>query len=284
MDLEYSWFKRKIHEIAGIDLDSYRPEQMRRLMDRMLDQRGARNYVEFIKYLKGGPDRIQEFKDSMTINVSSLFRDYSKWMELNPFLVESIRKKSAAAGAAPLTFRAWSAGCSIGAEPYTLAMLLQELSIQPGEPRFSYDILCTDIDPTILHRAEDGIFTDKETGETPRRLVRKYFEEIPPPATAWVGKSMASVFYRALPELRKHLRFKIHNMLEDKCEKGFDLIICRNVLIYFTGDTKKRLIERFRDALSGDGLLFLGGTEVIFTPAELGLVSVATCLYKKPLS
>lgn len=282
VDLEYSWFKKKIAEIAGVDLESYRPEQMRRLMDKMLDQHGARNYVEFIKYLKESPERVREFKDGMTINVSSLFRDGKRWAELNSKLFEIAKSiKPGRGSGARSDFRAWSAGCSIGAEPFTLSMLLNELSTGPGMPRFSFDILCTDIDPTILSRASLGIFTDKETVEVPPGLMKKYFTEIPDPETPWSAKTAASSFYRASGALRERLRFKTHNLFDEKWETGFDLIVCRNVLIYFTGESKMRLFEKFHNALNDGGLLFIGGTEVIFTPSQFGLESAATGIYKK---
>jgi len=281
IDLEYAWFKKKIEEIAGVSLDSYRPEQMRRLMDKMLDQHGIRNYVEYIKYLKEDPARVQEFKDSMTINVSSLFRDHARWVELNAKLTEYVRKIEPGRNGERRDFLAWSAGCSIGAEPFTISMLLKELSTTPGMPHFSFEILCTDIDPNILKRARDGIFTDRETGEVPQRLMKKYFKEIPPPAASWSGKSVATAFYSASDALRQQLRFKLHNLHDEKWETGFDLITCRNVMIYFTGEIKKRLFNRFRDALKDGGLLFLGGTEVIFSPSVFGLESIATGIYRK---
>lgn len=282
VDLEYSWFKKKIEEIAGVNLESYRPEQMRRLMEKMLDQRGARNYVDFIKYLKESPERVREFKDGMTINVSSLFRDNKRWTELNAKLYEIAKNiKPGRGSGARSDFRAWSAGCSIGAEPFTISTLLNELSTGPGMPRFSFEVLCTDIDPAILDRAREGVFTDRETAEVPPRLMRKYFKEIPDPQTPWSAKTAASAFYRASDALRESLRFKAHNLLDEKWESGFDLIVCRNVLIYFTGESKARLFEKFQGALNGGGLLFIGGTEVIFSPSQFGLECAATGIYKK---
>ncbi|MFH1540072.1 MAG: protein-glutamate O-methyltransferase CheR [bacterium] len=288
MDLEYNWFKRKIHEIAGIDLDSYRPEQMKRLMEKALDQAGAKNYVEFIKQIKGSPVKIQQFKDDLTINVSSLFRDLDRWMELNKFIPGIISGKIAAEGGgiktenrdAP-TLRAWSAGCSIGAEPYSLAILLEEYAASPAARQFSYSIFCTDLDREMVHRAKEGVFTDKETAEIPARLLQKYFRRIERPDSAWARKSVASQFYGAAPEIRSNLKFRIHNLLDERWEKGFDLIICRNVLIYFTREIKHRLFEKFGEALVAGGMLFIGGTEVIFTPGEFGLKNVTTGFYRK---
>ncbi len=282
MDLEYSWFKKKIKEIAGMDLDSYRPDQMKRLMTKALDKSGARNYVEFVKQLEKSPAKIQAFRDAVTINVSSLFRDAKRWEELNRHLPELVKRSSdAAKSAEPRTLRVWSAGCSIGAEPYTLAVLLEELMAQHLAPKFDYHVLCTDIDSTMLQRAKDGVFTDAETKEVPKTLLVKYFKYIERPKSEWAVRSAANVFYETAPLLRSKMKFIIHNLLDERWEKGFDLIICRNVLIYFNNDIKEKLFKRFHEALFENGILFIGGTEVMFSPGDIGFKNMNAGIYKK---
>ena len=97
----------------------------------------------------------------------------------------------------------------------------------------------------------------------------------------WAQRSAASCFYEAAPEIRSNLKFRVHNLLDERWERGFDLIICRNVLIYFTREIKNRLFEKFGEALTPGGLLFIGGTEVIFTPGKYGLENVTTGFYRK---
>ena len=283
IDLEYSWFKKKIKEIAGMDLDSYRPDQMKRLMAKALEKSGARNYVEFIKQLNKSPAKIQDFRDSVTINVSSLFRDVQRWSELNKHLPELVNAATSgkAGGAKAGTVRIWSAGCSIGAEPYTVAIMMEELAAQRDIGRFSYQILCTDIDSTMLQRARDGIFTDAETKEVSARLLSKYFRIISRPEIDWAEKSSASVFYETVPLLKTKMKFIIHNMLAEIWEKGFNLIICRNVLIYFNNDIKERLFRKFHDALLDDGMLFIGGTEVMLNSGDIGFKNLSAGIYKK---
>ena len=275
MDLEYSWFKRKILEQTGVDLNSYRPVQMRRIVDKLVDKAGARNYVDYVKKLQANPDMIQEFRDSMTINVSHLFRDLERWNDLKdllPALVDA---------AGDRTVRAWSAGCSIGAEPYTLAVLFQELARRRQNRPFSFSILCSDIDNSMLDRARDGVFIDKETREVPPALLNRYFKNAPPPRRSWARACSADVFFGAVPALKKNLDFKNHNLLNDPWDSGFDLIVCRNLLIYFNNDVKEELFHKFQDALLPGGMLFIGATEVIFSPSKYGLSSVNTGIYRK---
>jgi chemotaxis protein methyltransferase CheR len=288
MDLEYAWFKKKIYETAGLNLDNYRPEQTKRLLGKILDKAGAKNYVEYIKYLKGDPDRIQEFKDNVTINVSSLFRDYDRWMELNKILPDLIRRKASHGtgktkpgdGEKPI-LQIWSVGCSIGAEAHTIAILLEETAASGTVMPFSYRILCTDIDHNMLQRGREGIYTDREVKEVPENLLEKYFVEIKPPGRAWANSNTAEHFYKADPRLTAAMRYKIHNLLDDRWESCFDLIVCRNVLIYFTNDVKEHLFDEFFKALLVDGMLFIGGTEIIFSPGKFGLENVSTGIYKK---
>ncbi|MFA6451804.1 MAG: protein-glutamate O-methyltransferase CheR [bacterium] len=284
IDLEYEWFKKKIKTISGIDLDSYRPDQMKRLMSKALDKSGARNYVEFIKQLENSPANIQAFRDSVTINVSSLFRDAQRWNELNKHLPELVRDVVAGKGGGDSkTFRIWSAGCSIGAEPYTLAILMEELAALQDTPHFSYQILCTDIDNTMLQRARDGIFTDADTKEVTHRLLSKYFNVISRPDIDWASKSTASVFYDTVPSIKRNMKFIMHNILDERWEKGFNLIVCRNVLIYFNNDIKERLFRKFHEALLGGGILFIGGTEVMFNANEIGFKNLSAGIYKKKI-
>lgn len=279
MDLEYSWFKRKIKELTGLDLEHYRPEQMRRLADKMIDQSGARNYVDFINRLKSDPSLVAGVRDSLTINVSHLFRDPDKWNTLRELLPELIT--SAATGHHPREFRAWSAGCSIGAEPYTLAILLQELLAESKLPPFKYSILCTDIDTGMLARAKDGIFADRDVQLVQPPLLEKHFRRIDKPDRDWARGAPNAAYHEATPELRAAMRFKIHNMLNDRFDRDFDLIMCRNVLIYFNREAKERLFNGFSDSLAPHGLLFIGGTEIVFTPWEFGLKNMSMCFYRK---
>lgn len=284
MDLDYQWFKRKIKEITGIDLDSYRPEQTKRLINKAMEEAGVSSYVKFIKILRETPSKVQDFKDSITINVSHLFRDKKRWDELNKHLTilikEKVKTHSGGGGGKPDVV-IWSAGCSIGAEPYTLSIMMEELRRDKDFPSFSRSILCTDLDNTILQRAREGIFVDAHMKEVDDRLLLHYFDKIQKPEQMWAQRHESSVFYRVKPALKEHMDFRLHNLLESRWEKGFDLITCRNVIIYFTPDAKKQVFRKFSESLNEGGILFIGATETMFSPKELGFEAIAPGTYKK---
>lgn len=283
MDLEYSWFKKKIKEIAGMDLESYRPEQTKRLIDKAMEESGSSSYVKFIKYLQESPARIQDFKDSITINVSHLFRDKPRWDMLTGHLGTMIKDKAKANGGDSngLKISIWSAGCSIGAEPYTLAVIIEELRRTKDFPAFARRILCTDLDRTIIQRARDGIFLEAHMKEVEQRHLQSYFERVGKPEQGWAQRYPSSVFYKVKPVLKENMEFRLHNLLEARWEKGFDLITCRNVIIYFTPDAKKQVFAKFGEALNDGGILFIGATETIFHPQDYSLEIVAPGTYRK---
>lgn len=284
MDLEYSWFKKKIKDISGIDLESYRAEQTKRLIDKAMEESGSSSYVKFIKYLQEKPTRIQDFKDSITINVSHLFRDKARWDQLTGHLSQMIKDKAKSAngsGAEPVDIGIWSAGCSIGAEPYTLAVIMEELKRTKNFPAIKKRMLCTDLDRTMIQRARDGVYLDVHMKEVEQRVLQTYFEKVNKPEDRWAQRYPSSVFYRVKPILKENMEFRLHNLLESRWEKGFDLITCRNVIIYFTPDAKKQVFARFSESLNEGGLLFIGATETIFHPSDFSFEIVAPGTYRK---
>ena len=280
MDLEYEWFKTKIHAIAGIDLSGYRPEQMKRLVRKIMDSYGVRSYLALIRKLETEPSLVQEFKAQVTINVTCLFRDAPRWWDLAGFLDQLVRDRAGAADGPP-EIRAWSAGCSIGAEPYSIAVLFEEIHRKPRAPDFSYRIFCSDLDRDMIARGMDGVYTEKEMRETPRDYVRRYFSEVERPARLWAKKSTAEKFYKVSPEIRANLRFRNQNIMDVGYDSSFELIACRNVMIYFNDDVKKNLFHTFSQALVTGGILFIGATEVIFSPDQFSFKSERSGIYRK---
>jgi chemotaxis protein methyltransferase CheR len=170
-----------------------------------------------------------------------------------------------AAGARGGALRVWSAGCSYGAEPYSLAILLCELA-----PRAPHEIRATDIDRTVLARAREGRFSAQDLRSvTPSRRSR-WFEDAPGGGA------------QAVDELRRAIRFSHLDLLRDPYPRGCDLIVCRNVVIYFNEDAKDRLYAGFFEALRPGGILFVGSTERINRPEVMGWEKAGTFFYRRP--
>jgi len=243
---DYEAFKQRVRRKSGIDLSLYKEQQMHRRLRAMVERAGAATFCDYFALMDRDPSEWAHFLDRMTINVSELFRNPEKWEELRTVTLPALLQRRR-------SLRVWSAGCSFGAEPYSLAMLLEDLA-----PAGRHYLLATDIDAQILERAREGVFTETDVVNVPPAYRRKWL--LPHPKGLQV-----------VPALRERVTFRRHNLLADPFEKDFDLIVCRNVVIYFTEDAKQRLYERFRDALAPGGSVFVGGTERIFNAEGLGL-------------
>jgi len=255
IDDDYAVFQRKVLSITGIDLACYKPEQMRRRLGALMNRHGVTSFVQYANLLSRDPVRLKEFQDFFTINVSEFFRDRPKWDELRLLLQKKLKTRP--------RLKVWSSGCSIGAEPYSVAMLLAELS-----PLSHHTIVATDIDRKILERAMRGDgYAPNELRNVPAAQLAKYFTR------------GANGLYAVTEELRRRVSFKPHNLLTDSYEQGCDLILCRNVVIYFTDEAKTAIYRRFAQSLHPQGILFVGATEVIMQARDLGLQSLATSFY-----
>lgn len=258
MPQEYEEFIRNIKMLTGIDLALYKEGQMKRRLTSLYEKRGYHSFHEYYKDIQTSPGVLNEFLDRMTINVSEFYRNAKRWEVLErkilPGLLVSKKK-----------LKIWSAACSTGEEPYTVAMILSNLV-----PLSQIEILATDLDENVLARAKLGIYPDRSLNEVPQEIKRKYFK-----------KEADFYFYRVDDEIKKRVTFKKQNLLADRFEQGFDLIVCRNVLIYFTEEAKSLLYEKFSASLKSGGVFFVGSTEQIFTPGKYQFETIDTFFYKK---
>ncbi|MDP2210734.1 MAG: protein-glutamate O-methyltransferase CheR [Candidatus Aquicultor sp.] len=243
---EYSYFVSKIKSLSNIDLSNYKPWQIQRRLAFIMDQAGKHNYREFADMLAADKQKLNEFVDWVTINVSEFYRDQLKFKELQDVILPELlgHKKE---------LRIWSAGCSNGSEPYTLTLILEEL--MPGK---RHTIMGTDLDERILQKARVGCYEERDIRNVPKHLVNRFF------------KSDGGQAYLS-DEIKKRVEFKKHDLLNDKYENDFDLILCRNVVIYFTSEAKDQIYRNFRESLAEQGVLFVGGAESILNAKSLGL-------------
>lgn len=244
--------KRKFH----IDLSSYKETQMKRRLTTLRERRGFATFHAYYEALLRSPQLADEFLNRMTINVSEFFRNKDRWdvleREILPFILR--------ASPSP---RFWSAACSTGEEPYSLALLiLKQGKSLPGS------ILASDIDEAALHRAKEGVYEEKALRVIDERLISRYFTK-------------EGDRYRIGEKAREMVRFRKHDLLTDPYPSGFDFIICRNVMIYFTEEAKEGIIEKFSRSLKQGGFLFVGSTEQIFSPGKYGFEMVAPFIYRK---
>ena len=239
-DLAYTMRKRRIGELLAIDLEAYKAPQMRRRLEafvrKRVDEEGT---LQFIRTLDRQAEVLAELRDMLTINVSEFFRDPAQWETLQrtilPGLLERERR-----------LRIWSAACSNGQDPFSLAMLLDELGAADRA-----EIAATDMDRGVLARARAGWpYPATELKQVSAQRRRAYFN----------GREGG---IHVTDAIRKRPRFAEMNLLTGRYASGFHLIACRHVMIYFAPEVKAELLQRFRGALAPGGYVFVGGTEAL---------------------
>lgn len=254
---EYIYVKKKIREFTKIDLDNYGSKQMMRRLDSYISRSKALNIANYFKLLERDSSELARLRDFLTINVSEFFRDTVHFQVLQTRILPELLKHNK-------RLNIWSAGCSNGAEPYSIALMLEHLT-----PGVYHRILATDIDTSILSLAENG-------GPYRPAEIKNISMFFNPQFLAFKDDS-----FWVNENLRKKVLFRQHDLTRDSFEKAFDLIICRNVLIYFTDEAKKRLKSRFYDSLKIHGVLFVGATETMLDASEIGLQRLYPCFYTR---
>ncbi|MCI8448921.1 MAG: protein-glutamate O-methyltransferase CheR [Eubacterium sp.] len=241
----YDKFKSNVLTLTKIDLNCYKEKQMKRRIDTLIGKTKAKTYDEYVSLLKTDKAVLEQFVNFLTINVSEFYRNPDQWRILDtkvfPELISKFGK----------SLKIWSAACSTGDEPYSLVMALSK-----HIPLNQIRILATDIDKQVLEKARVGLYNNKSIANVPEDLKKKYFTKI--------GAS-----YQISDEIKKRVEFKEHNLLRDPYPSGYDMIVCRNVVIYFTDDAKQEIYTKFNQALKKDGILFIGSTEQIMNYKEL---------------
>lgn len=254
----YEMFKQQVKGLTTIDLNCYKERQMKRRIDALITKKGLDSYSSYFARIKGDKIELDEFVTYLTINVSEFYRNPDQWemleKDIYPYLVEKFGKK----------LKIWSAACSTGDEPYSLVMMLSKYI-----PLSQISIMATDIDEQIIEKAKCGLYIDKSLKGLPKEFVSKYFNQV------------TDKTYKINDEIKNCVTFKKHDLLGDDYPGQCDLIICRNVLIYFTEEAKVEIYKKFNRALKKGGILFVGSTEQIIQPQLLNFTSRKSFFYQK---
>lgn len=253
---EYVVFCEAVQSLCKIDLLQYKRAQMERRIRTFAERRGVRRLSEYADVLRGSGGELDEFLDRITINVSQLWRNPEQWELLRRQVVPELAEQG--------RIRAWSAGCSYGAEAYTLAAICQEAA-----PAASLVVKGTDIDRRMVDRARSGWFSREDARDAPRGLLAKWFD-------------VADGGHVAGAALKARTRFEVGDLLTMRCPAGaHDLVLCRNTVIYFTEDVRDALHARLAGSLRPGGYLVVGATERVANAASMGLVPAHPFTYRK---
>lgn len=256
---EYENFRRHVLALTQIDLNNYKREQLMRRLATLRSRVQCRTLGEYARRLSSDPAELSRFRDWFSINVTEFFRDPECWQVVH-------RRVLPALLAQKRQLRIWSAGCSDGSESYSLLMLLAEF--RTSGP---HHVLATDLDAGAIEIAvAGGPYTDNHLRNVSELQRRLYFTAGDTPKGGWWMR----------PELRRAITFRRSDILNETPDQDFDLIVCRNVIIYFTGDAKDAVLRRFGRALRPGGFLFLGGTELMPRARDSGFMYEAPSIYR----
>ncbi len=255
----YTAFKMKMKSLIGVDLSSYK-EQIHRRTHELMSRWKCKTYDEYFDTMKNDEKKLREFLDHLTINVSEFFRNDTQWWKLRDKIIPELIQKRGSK-----RLKLWSAGCATGEEPYSLAILSAVCGLDTMNP-----VLAADIDQGAISIAQKANYRKTQLLNVPKEYLAKYFTT-----------KDAGITYDVNPEIKRRVSFKRFNMIEDSFGSNFDLILCRNVVIYFTAQTKDKLYKKFFDALAPGGYFLVGSTEQIFGHQQIGFESAGPFLYTK---
>lgn len=260
-EIQLSMLLEQIRQERGLDLSSYKPSFLRRRLAVRLHARGCPDYASYGRLLRQDPAEYNPLLNALTINLTRFFRDETTFQALEEkVLPELLRIR-----AAERRLRIWSAGCAAGEEPYSLAIILREI-LGPALHRWQIEILATDIEESVLEKARRGLYDPFS------------FQGVTPRHQAWIERYFApgNGQRQLAAQIRAMVTFQRHDLVQSPPPADLDLLLCRNVLIYFDTALQDRLYRAFHQALRAEGFLVLGKTEImpmawgrIFAPVDL---------------
>ncbi|MFC1925871.1 CheR family methyltransferase [Chloroflexota bacterium] len=254
---EYLYLKDKLFDLIKLDIGAYKSHQMRRRLDSFIARYNSSSIMEYCRLLERDPEQLNKLQNFIPINVSEFFRDKSQFLQLKDYVLTELLKKN-------FKLNIWSAACSCGQEPYSIAMILKELS-----PNRKHRILATDIDGEALEKAKNGgPYPPSDIKNLDEQLLQRYF-------------SRAKDGYWITKDIKNAVEFRQHDLIHAPFEQGFELIVCRNVLIYFSDEVKAKLYGKFQHSLKEEGVLFTGGTEIVLNARAFGFTNLYPFFYQK---
>ena len=253
--MDFTDFHNWVYKKLNINLNAYKPEQLNRRIGSLMSRIGIDSLEEYKRILSTDKEQRERFLDFITINVTEFFRNPELFFELQGVLKDYAKDN--------INLKIWSAACSIGCEPYSIAMIIKEIA-----PNIRANIIATDIDKNILKRAKKGEYLSVEMKNVNEFYKSRYFNKV-------------NDRFLIDNKIKTMVTFKSHDLIVDSYENGFDLIVCRNVIIYFKNEVKQEIFKKFSNSLKKGGLLFVGATESIYNYKEYNLEKVSTFIYKR---
>jgi len=250
---DFALLKKYIGRTLAIQCSNYKEDYIKRRVLSRMRSTSCPSFDDYLNYLKANPPELENLRNALTINVTEFFRNNDVYeIVKKEILPELFRQRK--------ELRIWCAGCSTGEEPYSLAMIITDIMAQ--NPKVSAQIFATDIDKVVLTKAKEGIYTPKAIVKLSEAQIHRHFTNLPD------GN------YQVKPHLKGLIRFRPHDLMSGvPVSRWLDLVICRNVTIYFTEKQKDELARMFHAALMPGGCYIIGKTEFLGRQVESLFVS-----------
>jgi len=242
-DANFELYRSLIYAESGITFTPTNRSILESRLKERLREKGINSLETYLSKIKSDKEELKGFLDSITTNLTRFFRNQAHFDALEKYVIPEVMniKKT------PGTIRIWSAGCSTGEEPYTLAMLLSE--ILPAS--WNYEILASDISLKCLMTAKEGFYAESRIVGIPDSYLVKYFDKV-------------EGGFKIQERLQKKIKFDYHNLKNDSQQRNLDVVFCRNVIIYFDEIAQTAVINRFWESMAPKSFLFIGHSESLF--------------------
>lgn len=263
-DAEFERYRKLIYDESGIHFSAANRTILESRLKERLRSAKLETVGEYYNYVLRDSEELKVLLDSVTTNLTRFFRNQAHWQTFQHFVVPDLVEHKKKTGDKKI--RVWSAGCSTGEEPYTLAMVLTEL-LPSG---FTQEITASDLSLKSVLTAKEGFYPEMRVNGIPEYYLKKYFEK-------------QEGGYKVVDSIRSSIKFDYHNLKNDSGLRNLDVVFCRNVLIYFDEAAQKESVERFWSAMAPFSYLFIGHSESLFgmnTQFEFVKTDWA-CIYKK---
>jgi len=263
-DADFDQYRKLIYDESGITFSATNRAILESRLKERLREKQMTELGQYYALLKSDKEELKLMLDSVTTNLTRFFRNQPHFDALEKYVIPEVLKLKKAQNDSKI--RVWSAGCSTGEEPYTLAMILKDKLPAP----YSAEIVASDLSLKSLLVGKSGFYPESRIVGIPENYLNRFFER-------------KNNGYQVKDELMKMIRFDYHNLKNDSGQRNVDILFCRNVLIYFDEAAQKGVIDRFWDAMSPKSFLFIGHSESLFgmkTKFEF-LKTDWACLYQK---
>jgi chemotaxis protein methyltransferase CheR len=245
---DFAVLKQFIERTLGMQCSNYKEDYIRRRLLSRMRSSGNETYEDYHRFLLANPPELENLRNALTINVTEFFRDNDVYELMRKDLLPSMFRQRK-------QLRIWCAGCSTGEEPYSLAMILSDLMVK--NPEISARIIATDIDKNVLAKAKEGIYARKAMIKLSEGQIHRHFTRLED------GNFQVNF------GLKDMIRFQPHDLMSGvPVSRWFDLVICRNVTIYFTEKQKDALAKMFHGSLVSGGFYIMGKTEYLGRSAD----------------